>query len=166
MAGRKIKPNVRRDPFVVESARRSAMHVERSISRRGEQRRAGWERQERKSTRERHARDRFLMFLFFALAVAVYVGGRAAAPKLLVTLDQGQGDVIVDGQTVGRSGELIRNVTVGVHKVTVKPDDPRILLQPPREVEMKVTWGLHSTEVYFTAIIAAGVPDSTGGSIR
>lgn len=158
---RKITPNVPRDPWVVESARRSALKTAQEKENRLRQRQSGWERQERRFTRERNARDRFLMFLFFALAVAVYIGGRAAAPRVIVTLEQGQGAVIVDDQVVGRTGEVIKGIKVGKHQITVKPDDPRVQLVPPQVIDRTISWGLNSTDIIFPVRVVLGAPDTT-----
>jgi len=143
-----------------------AVKVEQSKSHRVEDRQRGWAREEMKFKRDSQRRNSFLMFLFFALAVAVYLGGRMAAPKLVVTLDRGQGEVIVDGQSRGRTGETIKNLTVGEHEVTVFPDNPRIALQPPQIVKTRVTWGLHTTEVHFPVKTIGDLPDSLKQPIR
>jgi hypothetical protein len=67
--------------------------------------------------------------LFAILAFIIYLGTQVLAPSFVIELESGEGTVMVDGTTAGKTGEII-TVTPGEHELIVLPDDFDVIAEP------------------------------------
>lgn len=156
-------PDSGRDPFVTAHARREAARKQAEEEKRGDNLRRRWaSRPSTPSGSQRRRQNTFLMYIFFFLALVVYIGANIASPKLEVQLNGASGDVFVDGQRRGKTGEVIRNVPPGMHEVSVLPDSIRLIAQPDVK-QVRVEWGLAPAVVTFDLIVATGPEELEGG---
>jgi len=156
----------RRDPFVNDHARRRAV-INQAAEKLHRERISEWDRpsEAERAMKLHRQRYTFLMFLFLGLAVAVYTGTNLMSPKLRVTLSEGEGIVVVDGQERGRTGTTLRNVKPGERHVTVIPDDPRLILTEQEQV-VEVEWSIAPADLHFYVIHAQQPPTENGGAVE
>lgn len=88
--------------------------------------------------------------------MVVFLATRVMGPSLIVHLDGGQGTVVVDGEEVGRTDDVL-HVPFGKHEIRVLPDADHAIADPPVVVhEFAFAWD--PVSLVFTLIREASRP--------
>ncbi len=88
--------------------------------------------------------------------MVVFLATRVMGPSVIVHLDGGQGTVVVDGEEVGRTDDVL-HVPFGKHEIRVLPDADRAIADPPVIVrEFAFAWD--PVSLVFTQIDEASRP--------
>ncbi len=89
---------------------------------------------------------------FAIFATIIFFSLKFTSPSIIVLLDGGEGEVFIDGNFAGKTGEQFRSLSPGKHEIHVVPSDSTRYAVPASRL-VTLTYGISSKSVRVNMVI-------------